>query len=102
MENINKFISQLSQALPPVIARAHVAELTGGLVSRKTLANEDSLGKGPKDRVRYGQKIAYRREDFIEWLRAKMTSAQNTQHFKNILPKVAKPKTTTSMFRPKI
>ncbi|MGE4297917.1 MAG: hypothetical protein AB7E47_07800 [Desulfovibrionaceae bacterium] len=66
------FISEIRLALPPVFARDAVGRLTGGLISPRTLANLDSLGKGPRQRVRVGRKVAYSREAFISWLESRM------------------------------
>ena len=60
-------LSDLIPKLPPVISRDHVEKLLGGIISSKTLANLDSLGKGPK-RMRVGRKVAYLTEDLLEWL----------------------------------
>jgi len=57
--------SNLIPKLPPLISRDHVEELLGGIISSKTLANLDSLGKGPK-RIRIGRKVAYMTEDLLE------------------------------------
>lgn len=42
-----EFFKAIEKALPPVVARAELARLTGGLISAKTLSNEDALQKGP-------------------------------------------------------
>ncbi len=60
-------LSNLAPSLPPVISRDCVEKFLGGIISSKTLANLDSLGKGPK-RMRVGRKVAYRTEDLLEWL----------------------------------
>jgi predicted DNA-binding transcriptional regulator AlpA len=65
--------SDLIPKLPPIISRDHVEKLLGGVISSKTLANNDSLGEGPK-RMRIGRKVVYRTEDLLEWL------AQRTVH----------------------
>jgi predicted DNA-binding transcriptional regulator AlpA len=57
----------LTNSLPPIISRDHVEKYLGGVISKRTLANLDSAGKGPK-RMRIGRKIAYRTEDLLEWL----------------------------------
>jgi hypothetical protein len=59
--------TDLAKELPPLIARDHVEELLGGVISSKTLANLDSLVIGPK-RIRIGRKVAYMTEDLLEWL----------------------------------
>lgn len=60
-------LSKLIPKLPPLISRDHVEELLGGVISAKTLANLDSLGKGPK-RMRVGRKVVYLTGDLLEWL----------------------------------
>jgi len=32
------------------------------------MANLDSLGKGPKGRIRIGKKVAYKVEDLVKWM----------------------------------
>ena len=63
--------NDLADKLPPIIARSQVEKLLGGVISAKRLANLDSRGEGPKQRMRIGRKIAYRTEDLLEWLAAR-------------------------------
>ena len=63
--------TDLAEKLPPIIARSEVEKLLGGVISAKRLANLDSLGEGPKQRMRIGRKIAYRTEDLLEWLESR-------------------------------
>ena len=58
--------------LPVFIARDHVEEILGGIISSKTLANLDSLGQGPK-RMRVGRKVVYKAEDLLDWLAQRTT-----------------------------
>jgi predicted DNA-binding transcriptional regulator AlpA len=60
-------LENLGNSLPPIISRDHVEKYLGGVISKKTLANLDSEGRGPK-RMRIGRKIAYLTEDLLEWL----------------------------------
>jgi hypothetical protein len=60
-------LENLINSLPPIISRDHVEKYLVGVISKRTLANLDSAGKGPK-RMRIGRKIAYRTEDLLEWL----------------------------------
>ena len=60
-------LGDLVKNLPPIISRDHIEKLLGGIISAKTLANLDSLGKGPK-RMTIGRKVAYRTEHLLEWL----------------------------------
>jgi len=54
--------------LPPLVPRTEVEKLTGGLVRSRYLEKLDAEGRGPKNRLRLGRKIVYRRPDFIAWL----------------------------------
>jgi hypothetical protein len=54
----------------PVVARSEVGRFSGGLLNPKTLANRDSLGEGPKERVRVGRKIGYTAHSLAEWMRS--------------------------------
>jgi len=63
-------LGDLAEKLPVIISRDHVEELLGGVISSKSLANLDSLGKGPK-RMRIGRKVAYRTEHLLDWLESR-------------------------------
>ena len=67
-----EFFKAIEKALPPVVARAELARLTGGLISAKTLSNEDALQKGPGERVRAGAKVGYTRASAMVYLRKKL------------------------------
>ena len=60
--------------LPLVIARNQVGKLTGGALSPKTLANLDSLGLGPRTRIKLGRRVAYPTPVLLEWLEARSTT----------------------------
>jgi len=62
------YLSELKEALPPIIARQEVPRLLGGSISLGHLQNLDCEGRGPK-RFALGRRICYRRADLIEWLR---------------------------------
>ncbi len=64
-------LGDLAEKLPPIISRDHVEKILGGIISAKRLANLDSIGEGPKRRMRIGRKIAYRTEDLLDWLDAR-------------------------------
>ena len=66
---ISPDFSSLTRKWPSsFVARGEVGNFTGGIVNPRTLANLDSLGKGPPGRVRIGRKIAYPVLQFTEWL----------------------------------
>jgi len=64
--------TKLLNEMPPLVSRKEAARFTGGMLSPRTLANLDSLGKGPAGRIQIGRKIAYAREAFVGWLLERM------------------------------
>lgn len=62
------FFETLVRELPSLLTRKDIGRFLGTLISPRYLANLDCNGKGPA-RTRIGQKVVYRREDIIEWLR---------------------------------
>ena len=54
----------------PIVVRSQVQldKFSGGLLNARTLANEDSLGTGPDQRIRVGRKIAYPVDSLIRWI----------------------------------
>ena len=72
---------ELVDALPPVLWRtdSRLKELTG--LTRRSLANLDSLGQGPDERVCHGSsKVGYPRESLIRWLESRMTMETRPGH----------------------
>ena len=68
-------LEELSSTWPsPLVARnqSQLDKFSGGILNARTLANEDYLGTGPKDRVKIGKKVAYPVASLVEWMRAKM------------------------------
>jgi len=71
IEEIRKY---LTETLPPIIARSEVEKLTGGLVKRSTLSSYDSRGQGVSNPIKFASadkvrgKVAYRRDDLINWI----------------------------------
>lgn len=63
------FFRSIEKELPPVVSRTELARITGGLISAKTLSNEDALQKGPKERVRAGSKVGYSKASAMAYLR---------------------------------
>lgn len=56
----------------PVIARSEIGTFTGGLIAPRSLANLDSLRKGPGGKVRLGRSVGYEKAALIEWLTARL------------------------------
>jgi hypothetical protein len=70
-------ISQLRDALPTVVSRKAIEKQLSGLISHRTLANLDSLGKGPAERVRFGRSVGYPKEAFLSWLATRLKEASD-------------------------
>ena len=51
-----------------IVARTEVHRFSGGVLNSKYLANLDSLGKGPKGRIRVGRQIVYSVEALVEFM----------------------------------
>ena len=66
------FFRTIEQELPPMVSRAEASRATGGLISAKTLSNNDALHIGPCGKIRIGSKVGYARESFIAYLRSKL------------------------------
>ena len=64
-------LGYLSPLYPPLIARKAVKWFTGGGLSPKTLANDDKLGRGPRQRQLIGEQVYYPREAFVAYLENK-------------------------------
>ena len=62
----------LDKSLPPVFTRKTASEAIGGLISPKTMSNDDALGRGPTERVRVGNKVGYEKDSFLLWLKNKI------------------------------
>ena len=68
---IEQIFENLSLKSPEIITRKKLYELTGGLISEKTLANMDSEGSGIQPRLRIGGKVAYPKDAAIVWLKTR-------------------------------
>ncbi len=67
-EHKQEFLEILAEGLPPMIARKDVERFLGGIVTRKTLANADARGEGPKIAYAVGRNVVYRRESLVEYV----------------------------------
>ena len=64
---IEDIVSELFRNAPEIIPRKMLAEITGGVLSVKYLANLDSEGKGIPQRMRIGGKVAYTKAAAMEF-----------------------------------
>ena len=57
----------LTEVLPEIVTRKRASELTGGFISPKTMANLDSLNRGPAKKIMIGKQVGYMKNDFIDF-----------------------------------
>ena len=63
--------TELAKSWPsPLVARdqKQLDKFSGGILNARSLSNEDSLGTGPKGRIKVGRKVAYPVESLIQWM----------------------------------
>ncbi len=58
----------LLKELPPIIARKQVEFFLGGLVKMDTMARLDSQEEGPRRALNFGDNVAYKREDLVDFV----------------------------------
>lgn len=68
------FTSLSSNWPSPLVLRDQTIldRFSGGILKAKTLANYDSLGIGPRERIRIGNRIAYPKESLVAWMQERM------------------------------
>ena len=73
MNKSDDFWKALEGNMPVTFPRRRVSELTGGLLSARVMANLDSQGKGPSIKIQIGKHINYQRENFLDWLKSRVS-----------------------------
>jgi hypothetical protein len=74
MRDLNEHFSLMKKAWPStLVARSEVARFSGGIISSPYIANLDSKGLGPAERIRIGRKIAYPINALVDWLKERST-----------------------------
>lgn len=58
------------------VARQEIENFTGGVMTDKYISWLDLKGKGPKNRVRIGRKVAYAVKDLVVWLESRSEFAE--------------------------
>lgn len=82
----NGCFAELANRWPSsVIAREKVSIATGGAVSPKSLANADSLGKGPDGAFRVGKKVCYPIASLIAWLEQRTVHREESVQHKSMV-----------------
>ena len=69
MSNSKGIFASLADSWPSsFVSRGEVGKFSGGLLHPRSMANLDSLGRGPEGKVSIGRKIAYPIESLIQWM----------------------------------
>jgi hypothetical protein len=61
--------TELEKALPPIVFRNWSRWRDVLPIAPRSVANEDSLGTGPREKIMVGRVVGYPRTALIEWLR---------------------------------
>lgn len=61
--------SEIEKMLPPIVFRNWAKWRDVLPIAPRTVANEDCLGTGPKEKIMVGRVVGYPREALINWLR---------------------------------
>jgi len=78
MKDLNENFDLLKKSWPStLVARSEVGRFSGGIISSRYIANLDSLGLGPEERISIGRKIAYPVESLLVWLKNKSKELKN-------------------------
>jgi hypothetical protein len=73
METNERLFEQMAERWPsPVVARKRISDFSGGVLSKKSMANEDSRGTGPEGRFLLCNQVVYPVESLVEWLKTRM------------------------------
>lgn len=62
-------LNALVEAWPsPIVSRSELGKFSGGVLNPRTLANLDSLGKGP-GKIMIGNRICYSTQALVDWMK---------------------------------
>lgn len=62
-----------------IVCRKAIRDFTGGTLSEKTLANEDSKGTGPLGKFLLMNQVVYPIDSLTEWLKNRAASSWKTR-----------------------
>jgi hypothetical protein len=65
-------LSAIAEELPPVVFRNWHKWRDVLPMAPRTVANDDSIGKGPKEKVFVGRNAGYPKQAFLEYLRKRI------------------------------
>ena len=62
----------------PFVARREVYHFSGGIVTPRHLANEDSRGSGPAGKITVNGRVAYPTASLVSWLEGRLKAPEDT------------------------
>lgn len=71
-ESIQKFRDELLEKLPEIVTRKQALDATGNLFSPRTMSNFECRNEGPRNKIKLGRQVAYRKEDFVDFIIGKL------------------------------
>jgi len=69
--DIETLLTEIENTLPPIVFRNWPRWKDILPMSPRSVANDDCLGVGPKERMYLGRNAGYSRQSFMEYIRAK-------------------------------
>ncbi len=74
-----EIIDDFIKNAPDIMTREKLIDLMGNVITKKTLANLDSCGKGIGEKLYIGRKRCYRKSDAIDWLKQRIRYENSDQ-----------------------
>lgn len=69
-----ELFKKLENTLPAIFSRQEAAKQLGYAISAKTLSNLDAKGLGPSQKLHIGGKVVYEKENFLDWLKDRISA----------------------------
>lgn len=63
----------------PYVARREVYRFSGGIVTPRHLANEDSRGSGPSGKITVNGRVAYPTTSLVSWLEGRLKFSEDDE-----------------------
>jgi hypothetical protein len=76
---LEKYLTEIEKELPPVVFRNWPRWRDVLPFAPKSLANDDVLGIGPKEKIFMGRNAGYPRASFMAYLRTKLRTSRKKE-----------------------
>jgi hypothetical protein len=86
MENVNGIANDILKGIDeswpsPIVLRKDVTKFSHGLVTTKTIATMDSIGRGAPS-IKINGKVAYNKQDIIQWLASRIEKQEQPKEIR--------------------